>query len=334
VDVLELMRHILTHKVASRYSPWFFTYYEDLTGPAYMSKYMRFLRGLLALVPGGIRGRRVLDAGCGFGIMATLTALLGAGEVYGLDCHEGMIDTFETYLRILPFSLPVYPAVGDVAAMPYSDASFDVVLSHEAISHYADVEGFVREAYRVLRPGGALVISDSNNALNPRVVRETWEIWEAFEEGPAGVQVHGHRVERPFVEQRAALIGRDFPDLSSEEVALLARHTSGLWGEGLRQAVQEYLRTKQLPPHRYQRGTCPVDPVQGYYIERLFDPYDLARDLEKQGFRVRLWAYLGGARGGLLALANAVLTWRPFTPFVLRFARAFRLLALKDGGRA
>lgn len=112
----------------------------------------------------------------------------------------------------------------------------------------------------------------------------------------------------------------------------LAQHTSGLWGDGLRAAVEGYIRTGQLPPHVYRAGMCPVDPVHGYYIEQLFNPYELTREIEALGFRVSLRAYLGGARGGALAVANDLLTWGPLTPLALRTARAFRILAVKHGG--
>ncbi|MBC7235082.1 MAG: class I SAM-dependent methyltransferase, partial [Chloroflexi bacterium] len=170
VDLRELMRYIIEHPAAERYSPWFFTYYADLAGEAYLGRYVRFLTKLLALVGKPIAGLDVLDAGCGFGIMAMLVALMGA-RVHGLDGHRGMIQTFRTYLNVLPFELPVTPQVGDVAAMPYADEAFDLVLSHEAVSHYSNIEGFIHEAARVLRPGGALLLSDSNNALNRVVVR-------------------------------------------------------------------------------------------------------------------------------------------------------------------
>jgi 2-polyprenyl-3-methyl-5-hydroxy-6-metoxy-1,4-benzoquinol methylase len=330
VDVPALMRYIANHEVSARYSPWFFSYYGDLTGEAYLARYLRFMRGLLSFLPHGVAGLTALDAGCGFGIMSTLLGLMGAGEVHGLDAHRGMIATFSTYLPILPYRLPVYPQLGDVSAMPYASESFDVVISHEAISHYLHVDGFLAEAYRVLRTGGTLIISDSNNALNPRVVRRTYEVWQAFERGPARQNVHGHKVEVPFMEQRAAIIAGDWPALAPQEVSLLAEHTSGLWGAGLRTAVEDYVRTGRVPDHVYRRGTCPVDPVQGYYIESLLDPRDLRRRLEGLGFEARVIAYLGGARGGLLALANALLTWRPLTPLVLPLARGFRIVATKS----
>jgi SAM-dependent methyltransferase len=327
VDLRDLMGEILHSDRSADYSPWFFTYYADLAGQEYLSRYVRFLRKLLAFSGAEVDGLDLLDVGCGFGIMATIVALMGA-RVHGLDCHEGMIRTFRTYLDIVPHDLPVVPVVGDVAAMPYARSSFDLLLSHEAISHYPDVEGFVREAFRVLRPGGRLVISDSNNALNRRVVQQTREIWRAFEEGPSGVSVHGHTVEEPFVCQRAKLIAEAAPHLTANCVAQLARSTSGMWGKELRDVVASCPHGDPLPERADGDGP-PVDPVHGCLIEALIQPRQLERALQRAGFRTRLRAYLGGARGGFLALVNDILTCGPLTPAVLRLSRAFRIVAVK-----
>ena len=333
VHILDLMRHIITHEAAAHYSPWFKTYYADLTGERYMSRYVRFLEKLVALYPGGVAGRTVLDAGCGFGIMSVLLALMGAHEVQALDCHQGMIETFRAYLDILPFELPVHPRLGDVAALSYDDGAFDLVIVHEAISHFNDVDRFLAEAHRVLRPGGGLIISDSNNALHAPTARHTRELWQAFERGPSGSTVQGHLIERSFVDQRADIIAREYPQIAPGDATALAEHTSGLWDEGLRQAIEGFLQTGILPPHEYRADQCPVDPVQGYYIEQLFQPFDLKRKIEAVGFRVSLRAYLGGARGGALTIANEWLTRPAFSPLTLRLARSFRLLAIKRDSR-
>ena len=104
-----------------------------------------------------LAGKRVLDAGCGFGFTLLLCGLLGASELRGVEMHEGMLRTVDAYRRHLPYDLSERLDVrrGDVAAMPYDDASVDVVLSVESLSHYLEPERFAPArlgAY--LRPEG------------------------------------------------------------------------------------------------------------------------------------------------------------------------------------
>ncbi|MEM0338012.1 MAG: class I SAM-dependent methyltransferase [Candidatus Caldarchaeum sp.] len=74
--------------------------------------------------------------------------------------------------------------MGSVENMPYPSDFFDMVLSNEAISHYNDVDGFLREAARVLKRGGTLIIADGNNGANPRIREQTLRLWERCENDP------------------------------------------------------------------------------------------------------------------------------------------------------
>ena len=68
--------------------------------------------------------------------------------------------------------------------------------------------------------------------------------------------------------------------------------TSGKHGNQIFEAVDDYLNTGNMPNGYYEYGTCPVSP-DGKYMERLFDPYDLASKLEQIGFsRTAVMAHL------------------------------------------
>ena len=102
-------------------------------------------------------GERVLDAGCGTGIVARTAAghVVPGGEVVGLDLNDDMIA--EARRRDTGGS--VTWRTGDVEDLPFSDGSFDLVLIEQVLQFTANREKALAEALRVLAPGGRLVFS-------------------------------------------------------------------------------------------------------------------------------------------------------------------------------
>ncbi|MGH3092302.1 MAG: ubiquinone/menaquinone biosynthesis methyltransferase, partial [Gaiellaceae bacterium] len=108
-------------------------------------------------------GNEVLDACCGTGDLAVAVERAG-GHVTGLDFSERMLD------RARPKSVAVSWVRADVLAMPFQDASFDVVTVGFGIRNVEDLEAVLRELARVLRPGGrlgCLEITRPRGALRP-----------------------------------------------------------------------------------------------------------------------------------------------------------------------
>ena len=102
---------------------------------------------------------RVLDVGCGAGHTAFAFAG-GAQEVVALDLTEAMLEQTRAGARERDLA-NLEARSGDAEALPFDDASFDIVTSRLAAHHFPHVECFVAEAHRVLRPGGRLLVSDS-----------------------------------------------------------------------------------------------------------------------------------------------------------------------------
>jgi ubiquinone/menaquinone biosynthesis C-methylase UbiE len=100
---------------------------------------------------------RVLDVGTGPGrVPRALAAEHPQWTVDGLDLDPGMIS----YARGKDPDGRVSFAVGDVADLPYPDATFDLIVSSLSQHHWTDVEGGLRSLHRVLRPGGRLWVYD------------------------------------------------------------------------------------------------------------------------------------------------------------------------------
>lgn len=101
-------------------------------------------------------GARALDAGCGTGTVSKFLARRGHAVV--------ALDGFEIPLRHVERLVPEACAVqADLnGPLPFPDGSFDLVVSYEVIEHLENPQVFVDEAYRLLRPGGQLVIKCPN----------------------------------------------------------------------------------------------------------------------------------------------------------------------------
>ena len=96
-------------------------------------------------------GDRVLDIACGPGTAALAARELGAGRVAGVDYARGMIAAADADAGARP---AVCYAVADALALPFADASFDVVISSFGLIFAADPKLAAAEAARVLPPGG------------------------------------------------------------------------------------------------------------------------------------------------------------------------------------
>jgi SAM-dependent methyltransferase len=99
-------------------------------------------------------GDRLLDVACGSGLALELARVRGAA-VSGIDASP----------RLVAVALDRNPGcdirVGDMGDLPWSDASFDIVTSFRGI--WGTTPGAVREAYRVLAPGGRLCVTAWGN---------------------------------------------------------------------------------------------------------------------------------------------------------------------------
>ncbi len=114
----------------------------------------------LAEAAGIDAGQLVLDVCCGLGGPARYQAWKHGCRVIGLDANPGRVEGARELTELVHLDGQVAFLYGDAQDLPFSDASFDVVLSQEAFLHLADKAKGVAEAHRVLRPGGRFVFTD------------------------------------------------------------------------------------------------------------------------------------------------------------------------------
>ncbi|NIR43322.1 MAG: arsenite methyltransferase [Gemmatimonadetes bacterium] len=167
-------------------------------------------------------GEVVLDLGSGGGIDVLLSAqrVGPTGKAYGLDMTDEMLELGRRNQRELGIDNAEF-LKGTIEEIPLPDESVDVIISNCVINLSTDKDRVLGEAYRVLRPGGRLAVSDVVfQGEVPAAVKESIEAWSGCLAGA----LHED-------EYRTKLAGAGFVDIDveitraygAEELRLLGR---------------------------------------------------------------------------------------------------------------
>lgn len=139
----------------------------------------RTVLALLAAQP----GERIVDVGCGPGLLAEdLAAAVGAaGDVLAVDVSQSMVAMASRRCAALG---QVRTAQAHANALPAPEGAFDAVVCTQVLEYVPDAAGALREFARVLRPGGRLLLMDtdwescvwhSGDALRMRRIIDAWD---------------------------------------------------------------------------------------------------------------------------------------------------------------
>jgi ubiquinone/menaquinone biosynthesis C-methylase UbiE len=145
------------------------------------------------------RHSRVLDVGCGTGLLACrIHEVFPQARVVGCDFSGGMLS----HARARGPSLPWVQ--GDGGRLPFADRAFDTIVSTEAFHWFPDQTAALAEFFRVLAPGGRLLVALMNTPAAPlsallhfgsKLVGEPF-YWPSIREMGEWVEAAGFRIER------------------------------------------------------------------------------------------------------------------------------------------
>lgn len=112
-------------------------------------------------------GEHVLDAGCGVGGSSLWLARERSVDVVGITPVASQVALARRFAARRGLADRVRFQQADYAAVPFADASFDVVWALESLCHAPRKEAFYREAARLLRPGGRVIIAEYIRTARP-----------------------------------------------------------------------------------------------------------------------------------------------------------------------
>jgi ubiquinone/menaquinone biosynthesis C-methylase UbiE len=144
-------------------------HYDRYLGPIFFHQYADDLAARLTIIP----GMRVLEAACGTGILTERLArrLAGDGALVATDLNEAMIEHAKQ--KSVAASAVEWQEA-DATKLPFPDSAFDTVICQFGLMFFADKVAGLREACRVLKPGG----------------RYLFNVWDSFESNTIGKVVH------------------------------------------------------------------------------------------------------------------------------------------------
>ncbi len=167
------------------YHDWEASTYDASWSISYDDRAVKFARDRFVHIAGSHDWpyERSLEIGCGAGSFTLNLARAGVMTSAAVtDISPGMVEVAKRNARGLGFE--VEGRVADAERVPFDDAEFDLVIGHSVLHHIPDVEQALREALRVLRPGGRFVFcgepTKHGDAITRRLSKATqWAMTRA-----------------------------------------------------------------------------------------------------------------------------------------------------------
>ncbi|MDE3230704.1 MAG: bifunctional 2-polyprenyl-6-hydroxyphenol methylase/3-demethylubiquinol 3-O-methyltransferase UbiG [Chloroflexota bacterium] len=211
---------------------------------------------------------RALDVGCGGGLLAEVFAALGF-TVTGIDQSDASLAVARAHAALS--GLRIGYQRGDAAALPFADATFEVVYCCDALEHLPDWDAALGEIARVLTPGGVFLYDTINRTRFSRIVTiHLLQDWPATRFFPPNL--HVWRMFITPAELQAALERHGLHPQDARGIQLSARPRQLLQALRMLRAIRQYragaLTSGALGQRiRLQEGSFMAANYMGYAVK-------------------------------------------------------------------
>lgn len=205
----------------------YWSQYVQNTEELYLSRALKFHQGNIDKWIDAMHlrdGMKILEVGCAGGLLChRLKKQLPNTDITGLDFDTGHIDYAKKKAEEL--NLQCNFVAGDATKLPFEDSMFDTCYSH-TVMNFCEPVKFVDEQYRVLKPGGKMIVMDVyNRGMRPEewIPTDECEEKELFDKVWAAASDNPHsqikRYENRTEKYSAYLAAQGFQNISIDAVA-------------------------------------------------------------------------------------------------------------------
>jgi hypothetical protein len=236
-----------------------------------------------------------IDHGGGVGVLSLLAKELGLGTVIYNDLWAPYCKDAQIIAEAIEANQADHYILGDINELvdflKTNSISCNALASYDVIEHIYDIEAFLVRLSDLSAGPLTLVMASSANPFNPLIRRHHMEFQRKAEYGGREKE-EGCREDyltKAYIVVRQEIISKHAPSLSDTEVRRLAKATRGLIEPDIKEAVDEYLKTANIP-QELDHPTNTVNPYTGNWAERLHDVNHLKEILSNEGFKVDILA--------------------------------------------
>lgn len=149
-----------TDQVQSDYEQWHIDYNKNILASDKLNM-MKWHKTVLSFLPDNLSGRKMLEVGCGNGDFSNYLSANHKANIVGLDFSVESIKIADQKKSKFGATTSSF-VVGDAQKMQFADNSFDTIVSCECLEHVPTPQLMVNEIFRVLKPGGMVVLTTEN----------------------------------------------------------------------------------------------------------------------------------------------------------------------------